>query len=119
MIRMSAIIVKNLSKYFIPSKKERRKGKNKSQKLKLENQGKTGIVHAVDNIDFEVKSGEIFGFLGPNGAGKTTTIRILTDVIKPSSGTVKIMGYDVLRQPLRTKQIISVIERNKSGNKHK
>jgi ABC-2 type transport system ATP-binding protein len=68
-----------------------------------------GKLLAVDHINFEVKKGEIFGFLGPNGAGKTTTIRILTGVIKPSSGTVKIMGYDVLRQPLRTKQIISVV----------
>ena len=68
-----------------------------------------GKLLAVDHINFEVKKREIFGFLGPNGAGKTTTIRILTGVIKPSSGTVKIMGYDVLRQPLKTKQIISVV----------
>jgi len=64
---------------------------------------------AVDHISLEVGKGEIFGFLGPNGAGKTTTIRILTGVIKPNGGTAKIMGYDVLKQPLRTKQIISVV----------
>ena len=103
---MSAIIAKNLSKYFIPSKKERRKGKNKSQKLKLENQGKTGIVHAVDNIDFEVKSGEIFGFLGPNGAGKTTTIRMLTGILKPTSGNIIIYGEKFWNNPIKIKQIM-------------
>ncbi len=66
-------------------------------------------VIAVNRISFEVRKGEIFGFLGPNGAGKTTTIRILTGVIKPNGGTANIMGYDVLKQPLRAKQIISVV----------
>ena len=64
---------------------------------------------AVNRISLEVRKGEIFGFLGPNGAGKTTTIRILTGVIKPDGGTGKIMGYDVLEQTLRVKQIISVV----------
>jgi len=64
---------------------------------------------AVNRINLGVRKGEIFGFLGPNGAGKTTTIRILTGVIKPTGGTAKIMGYDVLKQPLRVKQIISVV----------
>jgi ABC-2 type transport system ATP-binding protein len=64
---------------------------------------------AVNRVSFEVRKGEIFGFLGPNGAGKTTTVRILTGVIKPNNGTAKIMGYDILKQPLRAKQIISVV----------
>lgn len=68
-----------------------------------------GELVAVDHISLNVRKGEIFGFLGPNGAGKTTTIRILTGVIKPNSGTAEILGYDVLKQPLRTKQIISVV----------
>lgn len=51
----------------------------------------------VQDISFTIESGEIFGFLGPNGAGKTTTIRMLVGLIKPSSGTVKICGYDVQR----------------------
>jgi len=68
-----------------------------------------GEITAVDHINFEVKNGEIFGFLGPNGAGKTTTIRILTGVIKPNSGTATIMGYSILKEPLKAKQIISVV----------
>jgi len=68
-----------------------------------------GEITAVDHINFEVRKGEIFGFLGPNGAGKTTTIRILTGVIKPNSGTAAIMGYSILKEPLRAKQIISVV----------
>ena len=68
-----------------------------------------GEITAVDHINFEVKKGEIFGFLGPNGAGKTTTIRILTGVIKPNSGTAAIMGYDILKEPLKAKQVISVV----------
>lgn len=68
-----------------------------------------GEITAVDHINFEVKTGEIFGFLGPNGAGKTTTIRILTGVIKPNSGTAAIMGYSILKEPLKAKQIMSVV----------
>ncbi|MCK4433924.1 ATP-binding cassette domain-containing protein [Candidatus Bathyarchaeota archaeon] len=68
-----------------------------------------GEITAVDHIDFEVRKGEIFGFLGPNGAGKTTTIRILTGVIRPDSGTATIMGYNVLKETLKAKQIISVV----------
>jgi ABC-2 type transport system ATP-binding protein len=66
-------------------------------------------ITAVNHINFEVRKGEIFGFLGPNGAGKTTTIRILTGVIKPGSGTATIMDYSILKEPLKAKQIISVV----------
>lgn len=51
---------------------------------------------AVDNIDFSVKQGEVFAFLGPNGAGKTTTIKMLTTLIKPTKGTIKINGFNPL-----------------------
>lgn len=53
---------------------------------------------AVDGIDLEVRSGEIFGFLGPNGAGKTTTIGMLLGLIRPTSGQAYVLGYDVQRQ---------------------
>ncbi|MDR1942462.1 MAG: ABC transporter ATP-binding protein [Endomicrobium sp.] len=55
---------------------------------------KYGAFDAVKNISFEVKKGEIFTFLGPNGAGKTTTVKILTGILKHSSGNVKILGLD-------------------------
>jgi ABC-2 type transport system ATP-binding protein len=52
---------------------------------------------AVDNISFDVQRGELFAFLGPNGAGKTTTIKMLTTLLHPTSGTVRINGYDPVR----------------------
>ena len=67
-----------------------------------------GLV-AVDNISFEVKNGELFGFLGPNGAGKTTTIRMLTGVIKPDKGSASIFGYDVVKQGLKTRQLMGIV----------
>jgi ABC-2 type transport system ATP-binding protein len=66
-------------------------------------------ITAVDNISFEVKKGEIFGFLGPNGAGKTTTIRILTGILKPDKGTALVAGYNVLKNPLEVKQYLGVV----------
>jgi ABC-2 type transport system ATP-binding protein len=53
-----------------------------------------GEVRAVDGLDLEVKPGEVFGFLGPNGAGKSTTIRMLLDLLRPTSGDVRILGQD-------------------------
>jgi ABC-2 type transport system ATP-binding protein len=61
---------------------------------------------AVDNVDFRVKRGEIFGFLGPNGSGKTTTIRMLCGVIAPTSGGGTVMGYDVVNEPERVRENI-------------
>lgn len=55
-----------------------------------------GSFTAVDNVSFQVKKGEIFGFLGPNGAGKSTTIRMLCGLLSPSSGTGTVAGYDIL-----------------------
>ncbi len=58
---------------------------------------------AVWQVSFEVARGEILGFLGPNGAGKTTTMRMLTGFVPPSSGTARIAGFDVRREPLQAK----------------
>lgn len=64
---------------------------------------------ALDHISFEVRRGKIFGFLGPNGAGKTTTVRILTGILTPDEGEAKILGTDVVKDPLVTKQIMGVV----------
>ena len=58
---------------------------------------------AVNNVTFEVHAGEVFGFLGPNGAGKTTTIKMIVGLLQPTSGTIKVAGYDVQTQPLEAK----------------
>ena len=68
-----------------------------------------GDITAVKSIDFEVGKGEFFGFLGPNGAGKTTTIRMLTGIIKPSSGNTAIMGFDIEKQTLEAKKLMGII----------
>jgi ABC-2 type transport system ATP-binding protein len=67
---------------------------------------KFGSFTAVDQISFEVKKGEIFGFLGPNGAGKSTTIRMLCGILKPTSGAGKVGGFDIDTQPEEIKEII-------------
>jgi ABC-2 type transport system ATP-binding protein len=65
---------------------------------------KFGQFVAVNNISFDVKQGEIFGFLGPNGSGKTTTIRMLCGILEPTSGQASVLGYDVLREPEKIKK---------------
>lgn len=80
--------------------------------LKLKNLSKTyskGQIKAVDNINLEVKPGEIFGFLGPNGAGKTTTIKMIVGLLKPDEGKVFIDGIDVWENPLEAKKKISYV----------
>jgi ABC-2 type transport system ATP-binding protein len=64
---------------------------------------------AVEALNLDVQSGEIFGFLGPNGAGKTTTIRVMMGILKPTRGQVFLGGYDVEREPERAKAISGFI----------
>ena len=68
-----------------------------------------GKKYVVDDLSFNVKEGEIFGFLGPNGAGKTTTIRVLTTLIKPTHGTVNVLGMDVTKRGIDIRRRIGVI----------
>lgn len=65
-----------------------------------------GRFTAVDRISFSVQPGEIFGFLGPNGAGKSTTIRMLCGLLSSSSGTARVNGHDINRDPERVRQNI-------------
>ena len=62
-----------------------------------------GAKVAVNNVSFDVYGGEVFGFLGPNGAGKTTTIKMIVGLLQPTSGTVKVAGYDVQTQSMLAK----------------
>lgn len=64
---------------------------------------KYGDFVAVNNVSFDVRGGEVFGFLGPNGAGKTTTIKMIVGLLQPTSGVVKVAGYDVQSQALSAK----------------
>src|SRR5690606_12230534 len=68
-----------------------------------------GSQHAVDDISFSVAEGEILGFLGPNGAGKSTTMKIATSYLPPTSGTVKVGGYDVTENALQVKKIVGYL----------
>ena len=68
-----------------------------------------GHIHAVNNISFSVGKGEILGFLGPNGAGKSTTMRIITGYLRSTSGTVKLNGFDVSKNPEKVKELIGYL----------
>ena len=57
-----------------------------------------GDVTAVAGIDLEVAEGEIFGFLGPNGAGKSTTVRMLVTLLRPTAGSARVAGFDVVKE---------------------
>ncbi|MFF2908208.1 ABC transporter ATP-binding protein [Paenibacillus sp. NPDC057934] len=66
----------------------------------------------IDDVTFDVREGEIFGFLGPNGAGKTTTIRMLVDLIRPSEGKITVCGYNVNKDPEKALQYVGSIVEN-------
>ena len=68
-----------------------------------------GSLVAVDQLDFEVRPGEVLGFLGPNGAGKSTTMKIITGFLEPTAGTVEVFGHDILRRPVAAKRLIGYL----------
>ncbi len=68
-----------------------------------------GSFVAVDHISFSVERGEVLGFLGPNGAGKSTTMKMITGFLAPSSGTIRVEGFDVQRDPIAVKQRIGYL----------
>ena len=77
---------------------------------------KFGDLIAVDNIDLDIRKGEIFSLLGHNGAGKTTTIRMLSCLLKPSSGKATINGNDIYSDYLKIKQIIGISPQETRNN---
>lgn len=68
-----------------------------------------GNTTAVDCLDLSVESGQVFGFLGPNGAGKSTTIKLLTALVRPSSGSLEVLGIDAIKNPLAVRSRIGVV----------
>jgi ABC-2 type transport system ATP-binding protein len=66
-------------------------------------------IKAVDNLNLEIKAGEIYGFLGPNGAGKTTTIKMIVGLLRPDSGTITVNGHDVAKESVAAKASIAFV----------
>jgi len=70
---------------------------------------KFGSVQALNGLSFQVMPGEIYGLLGPNGAGKTTTIKVITGLLEPTSGWVKVGGFDPVKNPIEVKSRIGYV----------
>lgn len=66
-------------------------------------------ITAVEDLNVEIKQGEIFGLLGPNGAGKTTTISMLCTILKPTEGSAQVNGYDILKEPEKVRKSIGIV----------
>lgn len=73
-----------------------------------------GELVAVDDVSFDVGAGEIFAFLGPNGAGKTTTIKMLTTLLRPSSGSVELDGFDPVKNPFEVRKRFGIVFQDSS-----
>ncbi len=71
-----------------------------------------GPVIAVDDISFQVRKGDVLGFLGPNGAGKSTAMKMLACFLVPDSGTATLCGYDILKDPVRVRQVVGYLAEN-------
>src|SRR5450432_986833 len=71
-----------------------------------------GSKRAVDGVSFSVKRGDILGFLGPNGAGKSTTMKMITGYVRPDSGTAKVDGIDVMKDPVAVKRKLGYLPEN-------
>jgi len=76
---------------------------------------KFGDIAAVSGISFEVKEGEVFGLLGENGAGKTTTLRMLATMLKPTSGTAAMAGWDIVKEPEKVRSSIGILFGGETG----
>jgi len=75
-----------------------------------------GELVAVDGLDLRIEEGEIFGLLGPNGAGKTTTLSMLATLVKPTSGTGRVNGYDIVKHPDQVRRSIGIVFQDPSSD---
>jgi len=85
------------------------------EQIVIETEGLTkkyGSQIAVNNLDLQIREGEVFGFLGPNGAGKTTTILMFLGLTEPSSGKVRVIGFDPTRNPFHVKEKVGYLPEN-------
>ena len=80
-----------------------------SNLTKIFHDKKRGEIRAVDSVNLECKPGRVFGLLGLNGAGKTTLMRLLSTILKPTSGTAQVGGYDIVREPEKVKEKIGFL----------
>ena len=94
-----ALVIRNVTKAF--------HDKNKLMPAWLSRDSKKTKFYAVDKVSFEVKEREIFGILGPNGSGKSTLIRILSTLLFPDSGEIKVFGFDIIKEPDKVKELIN------------
>ncbi|MBG9941021.1 ABC transporter ATP-binding protein [Brevibacillus formosus] len=85
------------------------------REYEIKKKGSTEKKIAVNNVTFDVEEGEVFGLLGPNGAGKSTTIKVLTTLLTPSSGSVKIMGLDVEKDFRKIREHINFVFGGEKG----
>ena len=96
----NAIQTINLTKIF--------KSKIQTSETKFYNR-KTVSINAIDNLNLEIKKGELFGLLGPNGAGKTTLVKMLCTLLPPDSGTALINGYDIVKEQMKVKRSLGTL----------
>jgi ABC-2 type transport system ATP-binding protein len=97
----NAIQTINLTKTF--------KSKTQNPQAGLFKHKKTASVNAIDNLNLEIKKGELFGLLGPNGAGKTTLVKMLCTLLPPTKGTTLINGYDIIKQQMQVKRSLGTL----------
>ncbi|HVO37282.1 MAG TPA: ATP-binding cassette domain-containing protein [Candidatus Acidoferrum sp.] len=94
----SAVEARQLSRDYMSTKRKHLFGKKT-----------TTTIRALDNVDFEIQEGELFGLLGPNGAGKTTTVKILCTLLEPTSGHAFVKGLDVVKQARQVQRIVNMV----------
>ena len=97
----NAIETHNLTKIF--------KSKSQNSQTGFFHRKQTVTINAIDNLNLEIKKGELFGLLGPNGAGKTTLVKMLCTLLPPDHGTALINGYDIIKEQMNVKRSLGTL----------